>query len=306
VATDDPAVVGGTYDEHKILVVGLPQTGKTTFLAALWDVVSTGEVADSLRLVTVSGEKQHLNELRDRWADCHEVIRTRIPNERQVSMTLHEGRTNKTCEVFFSDMSGESFEKQWTERVWTLAYRDLVHDTVGVLLFVHPASLKEARLIRDAQPLMKHLVRGGPAGGKASAPEGEKTVPPEPHYAATQVQLVELLQFIRRGKPAGVGGLRIAVIVSAWDLVLKVERRRTPETWLAERMPLLDQYLRAHSDATPFRVYGVSAQGGDLATETDRLRNHHRASERIIVQRGQQRSHDITAPVQWAMGILGE
>lgn len=287
---------------HKVLVVGLPQTGKTTFLAALWDVVGTGEVAGALRLERLDGDKQHLNDLRDRWADCHKIPRTRVANEKVVSMLLKDTRSGVTSEVSFSDMSGESFEKQWTERVWTPAYEELARDASGVLLFVHPEAVKEAALIREAQALLARL---GGAGTEEKEPAGDQAIPSEPRYAATQVQLVALLQFVRRRRPPA-AGLRVGVIISAWDVVQKVERRKTPEAWLAERLPLLHQYLRAGSDAVPFRVFGVSAQGGNLDEEAEQLRKALRASDRIVVARGSDRSRDITAPVRWAMGVTGE
>lgn len=294
--------------KKKLLVVGLPRTGKTTFLAALWDVVGSGEVAGSMKLERLSGDQQHLNDLRDLWADCHEVPRTRTANERVVSMTLRETRTNITSEIVFSDMSGESFERQWTERVWTPEYEAHVQDAAGVLLFIHPHKVREPALIRDARCLMQRIQGVTAQQEKDRGTEddkGEQTVPAEPRFAATQVQLVELLQFIDRRRPKK-EGFRVAVVISAWDLVLKVEKRKTPEAWLAERLPLLEQYLRAHSDEIPFRIYGVSAQGGDIEEEAERLRTSHRASDRIIVAHGKEQSPDITAPVRWAMGIPGE
>jgi hypothetical protein len=293
--------------QHKVLVVGLPQTGKTTFLAALWDVVGSGEVKGSLRLVRLEGEKQHLNDLRDLWADCHKIPRTQVANEKVVSMLLSNAASGVTSEVSFSDMSGESFEKQWTERVWTRAYEDLIREVTGVLLFVHPEAVHEAPLIRDARGLIKRLTGDEPSGVTRANLEGpgEHSIPAEPRYAATQVQLVELLQLIRWQKRAA-DGLRVGVIVSAWDLVDGVESRKSPELWLRERLPLLHQYLVAHSDATPFLVFGVSAQGGDLDKDVDRLRMSHQASDRILVVQGRQRSRDITLPVRWAMGALNE
>jgi double-GTPase-like protein len=44
------------------------------------------------------------------------------------------------------------------------------------------------------------------------------------------VQLVELLQFIHLRRPEN-DGFRIGVVISAWDIVLKVEKRKTPEKY---------------------------------------------------------------------------
>jgi len=291
--------------EHKVLVIGLPGTGKTTFLAALWDVVGSGEVEGALQLERLSGDKQHLNEIRDLWADCNKIPRTRLPNERIVSMALRDSQTNACSEVFFPDMDGESFEHQWTERVWTTEYEKLVAESSGALLFVHPATVNEAALIRDAQPLIKRIAEepGREAGTRAEEKEeltGQQAVAYEPRYAATQVQLVELLQLIRMRQPQG-ADFRIGVIVSAWDIVLKLGKM-TPEAWLETRLPLLNQYLHASTDIVPFRIYGVSAQGGELS-EAQKIRKSHRSSDRIVVTCGQQTSHDITVPVRWIMAI---
>jgi hypothetical protein len=40
--------------------MGLPRAGKTTFLAALWDIVETEKVAGSLILKGVEGDTRHL------------------------------------------------------------------------------------------------------------------------------------------------------------------------------------------------------------------------------------------------------
>jgi hypothetical protein len=170
------------------------------------------------------------------------------------------------------------------------------------MLFIHPSRVNEARLILEAQPLIQRL-GAGPAGGKRAAPKkadqpSEQQIPPEPTYAATQVQLVELLQFIRTHSTEQ--AYRVAVNISAWDIVMGLDTT-APEAWLEKRLPLLHQYLVAHSDKVPFRVYGISAQGGDLK-QAEELRAKIKTADRIIVVRGKKQSHDITDPVRWVMG----
>lgn len=255
-----------------VLVIGLPRTGKTTFLAAFWDVVSSGEVPTSLQLDLLNGDKHHLNEIRNLWADCNEIPRTRIADECTVSMTLRDPTTGTVSELCFPDMDGESFERQWTERTWSEPYAALVGQATGALLFVHPEKVKEAPLILDAQRLMKPLLNKATpalppdAGDQASFRD---TLPAEPTYAATQVQLVELVQFVQ-GAKLGTERFRLCVLVSAWDLVQK-HGVGNPEHWLKRRLPLLHQYLVANADAMPFTVYGVSAQGGELADASQLL-----------------------------------
>ncbi|WP_219930979.1 hypothetical protein [Pectobacterium atrosepticum] len=58
---------------------------------------------------------------------------------------------------------------------------------------------------------------------------------------------------------------RIAVMISAWDLVRDMEL--TPCDWLASHMPLVAQFLRANQTYFEFQIYGVSAQGVSLEDE---------------------------------------
>ncbi len=291
--------------ERSVLVVGLPQTGKTTFLAALWEVVNSGEVPSALRLERLEGDQHHLNEIRSLWADCNELARTRVAGECMVSMTLRHPATGHLSSLHFPDIDGESFQRQWNERVWPVAYETLVCQATGALLFVHPARVSEAPLILDAERLMKPLLPSDANGPEVAAPSHAEavvhTLPPEPSYAPTQVQLIELIQFIQHARPHA-SPFRLCVLISAWDVVQRLEHT-SPEAWLGKRLPMLHQFLIANSDLLPFEVYGVSAQGDDLRNAAD-LRKQLRSSDRILVIHGEETSHDITAPLQWLFGLV--
>ena len=52
----------------KLLMVGLPETGKTTYLAALWDVVNNPEeVEGALKLACLPVNAQYLNMISEKW-----------------------------------------------------------------------------------------------------------------------------------------------------------------------------------------------------------------------------------------------
>src|SRR5690606_16707011 len=93
---------------------------------------------------------------------------------------------------------------------------------------------------------------------------------------------------------------RIAVVISAWDLVK--ESYRIPTDWLKRRLPLLHQFLLANRDRLPFKIFGISAQGAELSEDNSELQRHCRQSERIEVVsdvENEYGKHDITAPVKW-------
>jgi hypothetical protein len=91
---------------------------------------------------------------------------------------------------------------------------------------------------------------------------------------------------------------RIALMISAWDLVTAP---LSPPEWLERRLPLLSQFLMASVRDRELRVYGISAQGGDLQRDRAALQLARNASERIRVIEGRKEHHDLSAPIKWLL-----
>jgi len=279
----------------KQLLLGLPATGKTTFLAAFWHVVESEEVPESLNLVNLEGDREYLNRIRGQWLSFNEVKRTPSGPAETVSMRMLDQNRGIETELFISDLAGETFREQWVSRKWDGSFARTARDTEGLLLFVHPNEIIEPTTISDVLSLT----------AAQDMDDGGETVhkPNEPWHAenaATQVQLVDLLQFcvasLSRNQP-----LKVAVVVSAWDIVTEQIGEVVPAEWIKQRMPLLAQFLLSNQEDITAEVYGVSAQGGDLTRDRATLIQKEVASNRIIVQGGSKRSHDITRPLQWLM-----
>jgi len=285
---------------HKQLIIGLPETGKTTFLAALWHVVASREVSNSLRLTRLDGDRKHLNKIRKAWLEFREVGRTVQTTEQLVTMRLSVAGGTESVELIFPDMDGESFRQQWVDRKWTKEYDDLVSEADGILLFVH--SMKAVgpdRIDPSIDEAVSVLGDEEDLAEDATAIDYEASLPQwNSKDAPTQVQLVELLQFIEHRRH-DVSVLPIAVVVSAWDIIMT--RYDSAEEWLSKRLPLLDQYLKANIERFPSRVYGISAQGAPLDGDVADLQRHEHQSDRIIVVGEGCEPHDITAPVKWVM-----
>jgi hypothetical protein len=281
-------------------MVGLPRTGKTTFLAAFYHAVESEELELGMRVSALAAEREYLNRIREDWQHYREMPRTPFGAADTPSIRLEDVQARRGAEVFFPDLSGEWFERQWTERHWPAPYGELAQRASGALLFLHPERIVEPLRIEAADDLLREWEVGEQG---ADVPDLQPTpdVPWDPSRSATQVQMVELLQFLRQNAGIQVP-FPIAIIVSAWDVVLRSERNATPITWLGHRLPLLSQYLYTNSEAFPSRVFGISAIGGDLRRDLPELRRAQWPSERIRVIEGKvDLQHDITAPVRWLM-----
>jgi hypothetical protein len=279
----------------KQLLIGLPSTGKTTFLAALWHVVESNEVTGSLHLSRLDGDREYLNRIRTQWLTYKELKRNPTGLTETMSMRLLDDTGTET-ELVVSDLAGETFRAQWSSRRWDRAFARIAKGADGILLFVHPHEIVEPTTIAD-------VLRLGAAQDMAEegVDEPPTTVSLWQHEdAATQVELVDLLQFAAR-ELAQNRPVRLALIISAWDIITGQATPDEPAAWVKKRLPLVDQFLRSNRELLPTKIFGVSALGGDLLNDRSQLTATEISANRIVVREEGSTSHDITAPLKWLM-----
>lgn len=326
-------------NSHSILAAGLPSSGKTTFLAALYAVLESGEVATNLKLERSGDNDAHLNKIRATWNQCRPVPRN-DPGVRQiVPLSIVNSKGTQKVQLMFPDLNGETFRDQWIDRTTTMEQQALAEQSTAVQLFINPDKIVEPWQTRDVQKIEavlsgisddenNHLtvaqgrnesrnIQGGEnllAGHTANAsvhlesastddsgdsPDSESSNPPklwDAKCAPTQVVLVDILQMAIESLAKG-GLQKIAVIVSAWDLVRNLGM--SPDAWLADRLPLLHQFLKSNMEMHPYRIYGVSATGGNLDKDREKLLKMRRCDRIIVSGPDIHNEHDITEPIRW-------
>lgn len=276
-----------TSFQHSI--IGLPRSGKTTFLAALWHLLDAGEVSSKFVLDKMVGDHTHLNTIVDAWRKCEEVPRTSMAAETKVSIHVKEAASERTAVLHFPDLSGESFEQQLSTRSCTTDYVDCVEGSGGILLFITADRPSDGMAILDVAPSVPEDDVAG---------ESEEYLDWSPKMVSEQVNLVELLQFLQR-HPIRCEVRRVAVIVSAWDVIESSDL--TPQLWIQRELPLLHQFLISNPDSFKFRVFGVSAQGGDVTSDCRGELVEKSPSTRIRCIDHETDSHDLTSPIAWLM-----
>jgi hypothetical protein len=277
---------------NQFVMIGLPASGKTSFLAALWYLVQHKEVEHRLTLERMEGDSKHLNHISSLWASFEVVPRTSTSSERTVSMVLNDSVTKKTITLTFPDLSGESFMAQWVERHFTVSYDNFLKESVGGVLFISPLDYRKPVRIASALPLLKEMG----AAGHSNSETDDSSIAWDPTKAPTQVQLVELLQFVAEREYFN-PPFRLALVISAWDQLKGV--KATPLKWLVDEMPFLSQFLESNRRLFDFNVYGLSAQGGDYEDDVGKLTGM-KPSERILVAGDSVTNpHDLTELLTW-------
>lgn len=283
--------------QHHIVTVGLPASGKTTFLAALWHLVCKDDV-QNMRLKFAGlrrGDKTYLNEIADLWRDGRIQERTVLRGDRVVTIDLVD-HAGTEVQLEFPDIAGEAFGQMWEKRDCDPTVAEMLRNG-NVLLFIHADTIKSpVRVVSISAMAADCGIQDG---------DDQTVVPWKPEFAPTQVQIVSLLSMLR--EPAldkSHSSRRLAVMLSAWD---KVQTQGImPAQYLERYLPFLHQYLRQATDGWEWRVYGVSAQGGSYDKAGEKIRSEaaiaildQEPSLRIQLVHDDRTSHDLTEPLEW-------
>lgn len=274
-----------TSFQHSI--IGLPGSGKTTFLAALWHLLDAGEVSSKFVLDKLVGDHTHLNTITEAWRRCEEVPRTSMAAEAKVSIHVKNVVNEQKAILHFPDLSGESFERQLSTRLCTTDYVEGFEGSGGILLFVTADRPSDGMTILDVNPPEEDVIE---------QPEDHREWTPK--MVSMQVKLVDLLQFLQNS-PFRRDKRRIAVVISAWDVIETPDVE--PAHWLQRELPFLYQFLTSNPVSFEFRVYGVSAQGGDLTSDRKGELILKTPSMRISCVGPETEPHDLTSPIAWLM-----
>jgi hypothetical protein len=265
--------------------MGMPGSGKSTFIAALRHLLLAGDVPTELLLTILAEEEKHLNKLEADWLALREVPRTKPATEGWVEFHLRDPEGGREATVLVPDLRGEAFEQPASLGRCESDLHMALAEADGFILFTNAENDVDSLMLSDLGDLLGPLADGG----------GGPPPPFRPEDMPEEVKVVEFLQMANR-RPLTARRRRIAVMISAWDTV---PAGTDPGTWLAEHRPMLDQFLAHNADLWETRVYGVSAQGGRLPADRARLRGLRKPSERIAVIGHGAARHDLTAPLRW-------
>jgi hypothetical protein len=284
---------------HSIMLIGGPDSGKTNFLARLWEALRAREGV--LQAPAVPTEIKYVEDALAHLLQGHFAPRS--------DKTLEEGESFAVPVVASANPGGDRFQivvpdvvgELWKRAVETCElperWMNDLASASGALLFVRIGS------DQNKEPLdwvtAAKLLRM--EGAQAKPDDGEKREIP------TQVSLCELLRFMEHGLGTANGGTRprVAVLITAWDRLDAERASAGPTAYLAVEYPLLAGRLK---DISKFdvRVFGVSVVGGDFVDEVFKQRffaQNLRSSGYVVEEiKGRvERKQDLTLPVAWVV-----
>ena len=281
---------------QSIILLGGPDTGKTNFIGRLWvtlqapgSVLSTSGLPSDIKYVEDAVEHLYQGTFTPRTDKNLEADQGSI----RIPLVSSECNEQDVVELVIPDMSGEIWKTAVETRELPPARMAQLGNAVGALLFVRvlsPLNVSPVDWV-NAESLMEY-----------QGPDADPTDLP------TQVMLCEFLRFLEltlRNRTTGHKS-RVAVIVTAWDLLDDDRAAAGPRAYLEKEYPLFYGRL-GDLDRFDIGIFATSVFGGDPIADVelrDRFLDTGLQSAgyvRFDDQGTVEERNDISFPVAWTI-----
>lgn len=273
------------------MLVGGPDSGKSNYLARLWLAFQSQKF--NLNSPTIPGDVRYVESIAEHLLQGQFVPRTE-PEEknREFHVSVKTKDERITADIIVPDILGEI----WGKAVSTLEIPEkwltALRKSSAAVLFVRVLSKN------NVSPLNWVTSQGFLKMGLGA--EKEQLIP-------TQVVLMELLRFIDENiNRKGNSKPKVAVIVTAWDLLHIDEAKAGPLAYLNHEFPMFAGRL-SDIRTLDIKVFGSSIVGGDFETEgfSEQFFNKGIHETGYIVESDPTGkiipSEDVTKPISWLL-----
>ena len=282
-------------DETTIVLVGGPDTGKTNFLARLWESLRsrTGRLVcptppDDIKYV--EDALGHLLEGTFAPRSTKNIEESRA--EVTIPVRIDDSKDGAATRLLVPDVTGELWKSAVETREISVEWMRDLKRASGAVLFVRVLSEQ------NRSPLDWVATR--------ALLSGQFTLLKDQEGLPTQVELCELLHFLELTlRPRDDGSRpRVAICLTAYDLLDAEAAALGPSAYLRKEYPLFYGKLR-DTLKIDVRTFGISVVGGDLDVDPDFreefLRGDLSRSGYVVIDGTTrvQRLPDISHPVAW-------
>lgn len=274
----------------KYYIIGLPSSGKTTFLAALGYVLNMSD-KNAIKLNSCR-DMEYISNISGQWSSCKRMEHTHIESLEEIRMTVRESGGDE-YELVLPDRAGERFKKKHKSEHSEVELHTALQENEKILFFVNPALIRPEPMIGTISKKYREF-KNGEIISQPSKTEAESGSPVSSEFAlGDQAEHVELLQSILASE---LPSIHITIVVSAWDVFMGSEEIKKPEDTLYQYLPLLWQVIESHKSTLHVSYWGISAQGGnwDDPEEKKNLLNTPCQKRAFAIDSEGNRVNDIT------------
>lgn len=280
--------------KKSIVMVGGPNSGKSNFLARLWAALADDEgeleaLTEPPEMAYIEYLVSHLN--RGEFVGRSNPSMENVPQHLELEVAIR-GTKVQGATLAVPDIRGEIWKAAVKTAELPQRWYDLLSESGLALLFVRAHS-DDNHQPPDWVATQAQLMAGLDDPAKA----GE---------TPTQVLLCELLRMLESTLPRQGARPRVAVVVSAWDLLDPEFRARAPLDFLGDQFPLFAGRLH-DTLSVDVAIFGLSILGADVQDEDFKQRvltSGLKGLGYVTVADGDvvRNIPDPTYPIQWLIG----
>ena len=277
-------------------MMGIPESGKTTFLVAFTFMLEDQTEGTRLHLnpsEPPEGMTKEFKEEMDHWGKFEPLTHTRVGQIHKMKYTLYDEKEERYI-LEIPDRYGEIFSNIVLNRYIEDETREEWLAADKILFFVNLNRMNigsQEELLTELPQEMQQLLKNGKESLEKKKDADKKFILPD------QFMLVELLQMLQEIRK---NGTFIKFIISAWDSLNLQSidyEKQLPEIIFEKYLPFVYQFLKSNSNSIKAEFWGVSAQGSDLLDkeEIKKMSQALDSMERVIVvdSKGEV-SHDLS------------
>lgn len=277
-------------------MMGIPESGKTTFLVAFTFMLEDQTEGTRLHLnpsEPPEGMTKEFKEEMDHWGKFEPLTHTRVGQIHKMKYTLYDEKEERYI-LEIPDRYGEIFSNIVLNRYIEDETREEWLAADKILFFVNLKRMNigsQEELLTELPQEMQQLLKNGKESLEKKKDADKKFILPD------QFMLVELLQMLQEIRK---NGTFIKFIISAWDSLNLQSidyEKQLPEIIFEKYLPFVYQFLKSNSNSIKAEFWGVSAQGSDLLDKEGikKMSQALDSMERVIVvdSKGEV-SHDLS------------
>ena len=289
-------------EERTCFMIGMPASGKTTYLVSLVNMLMFRERET---LLTLKGCDRlegmgNIREEIEQFNKFQPVARTIGVTGKWIEIPLYDKQENKV-RLRIPDLSGEIFRDLVRERRLKKDTALCLEGTDILLFFLNLDTIsEEQRISLDEDSTVKMIEKNYDESVIEKGKDQLKEVNTQEKKRVTQTDLVELLQCVLHLSKKRV---RVKFILSAWDSIEKKSELEacTPEKCMEKSLSMFFQFLCSNPEQIDYEIWGVSAQGFDFEDPEERKKrmlDDYGNHARVIMPDGEE-THDLTRLLCW-------
>lgn len=267
-------------NNKKCLVVGLQDTGKSTYMAAFWIIEKDGNSGHQLTFDKYPDNTQYLDAIGNNWLEQEPVNRSsNISQELEFNL---KDKNGSVIELAFPDFKGERYKLILQNEV-PAEIEAWLKESDRILFFLPPTN---EQVFNEEMVVDKNL-------------SAERK--PAPTFNVDEIepwiQNIELLKYIYEVK----GDIKVVFCVSKWDI--NIAKNVSIQKWIEQEHLFFHNFIKYHFSNVKY--FGVSAQGlnydkrGELTEAmVSELTDQ---GKRAYISSGTDKDYDITKPLAWLL-----